>query len=1477
MNKSIHNAHAIDRDSAMNRGRVSKLQNQLLAWGTLLLPVALGCGFAKADEPAANKPAPAQAAPAAPGATDPADAAQEFSKAFDRKIQPLLKQFCVECHSADHAEADLDLSSYASLAEIRKHPEPWQKVGEMLDSQQMPPVDAKQPGDAERAELTGWVRQFLKQEAGRHAGDPGPVVLRRLSNAEYTYLIRDLTGVESLDPAKEFPVDGAAGEGFTNAGSGLVMSPALLAKYLDAGKQVASHAMLLPDGIQFAAGDTPRDWTEQTLVDIRAIYAKYTDWQGNSQITLQGVPLDTNGGGRLPTERYFAATLTERDTLKSGAKSIETVAREQGLSPKYLASVWKLMTEPVSEENAPGADLLLAPLRARWKAATPKDATELAADVARWQQSLWRFASVGHIGKVGGPKSWAEPISPLTSRQEFRVPLPASADGKDVVLYMSASDAGDGNEKDFVVWERPRLVAPGRPDLLLRDARGAITELTKHRQQVFSTAAKCLAAVAEAGASKTEVDAQALAVKHGVDALTLASWMDYLGVGAIGPARIGPPLKAQTKNISGYDFIQGWSGDDALSVVGNSSDRLVRIPGNMLAHSVAVHPSPSLQIGVAWRSPVAGAISVEGSAIHAHPECGNGVEWVLEVRRGNTRQKLSNGISHGATPVPFGNFKSIAVRPGDVISLRISPREGNHSCDLTTVDLAIDDGQHKWKLSSDVSPDVLAGNPHADSLGNAGVWTFFSEPIGADTGPAIPANSLLAQWQAADGAEAKAPIAEKIQALLQNGTAGLPADSADIVLYRQLASLNGPLFSAALQAQIAKPAEANSAAPDQTTWGVDPQLFGKHPNGEAVEPASLCVRAPSVIEVRIPADLVDGASLIASAVMHPGSGDDGSAQLRITTEKPEAATGLLPSVATQTNVPGAWTSDNRRLSYGTPILVNDGSTAQRRFETAFAEHRRWFPSALCYAKIVPVDEVVTLTLYHREDEALCRLMQDDAEAARLNRLWDQLHYISRDALTLVDAFEQLMQFATQDADPTVFAPMRGPINARAAEFRKRLIDTEPSHVDATIAWAAKALRHSLSPQEEAGLRELYRTLREEELPHDDSIRLMIARVLVSPTFLYRSEKTGPFVATADATRLARANPISDAELATRLSFFLWSTAPDQELTQLAEQGKLKDPQVLNAQIARMLKDERVRRLATEFGCQWLHIYDFASHDEKSEVTFPTFSLLRGAMYEESILFLKDLMQRNGSVLEVLDADHSFLNASLAEHYGVPGVDGKEYRRVDGLKAQGRGGVLGMATTLSKQSGASRTSPILRGNWVCEVLLGEKLPKPPKKVPVLPATTPAGLTERQLIEQHSSVQACAKCHARMDPFGFALEGFDAIGRARPRGADHPVVDTLAKLQNGGEIDGLDGLRNYLLTTRRDDFVRQFCRKLLGYSLGRGIQLSDEPLLEEMQARLKANGYQFNVAVEAIVQSTQFRTIRATDYEITQATSQEGTKP
>jgi hypothetical protein len=536
--------------------------------------------------------------------------------------------------------------------------------------------------------------------------------------------------------------------------------------------------------------------------------------------------------------------------------------------------------------------------------------------------------------------------------------------------------------------------------------------------------------------------------------------------------------------------------------------------------------------------------------------------------------------------------------------------------------------------------------------------------------------------------------------------------------------------------------------------------------------------------------------------------------------------------------------------------VQDGSAARQRFEKAFADFRALFPAALCYTKIVPADEVVTLTLFHREDEQLRRLILDDAQSVELDRLWDELHFVSQDALTLVDAFEQIWQFSTQDGPDKPngdkrLEPLREPIMRGAEAFKKRQVEVEPQQVQAVLDFANQAWRRPLSDTERNELRAFYGRHRKQDLPHATAMRLMLARVLTSPAFLYRGEKASPG---------PQAAPVNDWEIATRLSYFLWSSAPDAELTKLAAAGKLQDPEVLATQARRMLKDERIRRLATEFGCQWLHVRDVATLDEKSERHFPTFINVRESMQEEVTRFFIDLFQNDRSVLSLLDADYTFVNSTLAEHYGLRKAESpSDWQRTNGLRSQGRGGILGFAATLAKQAGASRTSGILRGAWLCEVVLGEKLPVPPKGVPILPEQPPEGLTERQLVEKHSSDANCAACHRRIDPFGFALEGFDAIGRARK-------ADTKVILPDGSRVDGLDGLRSYLLDKRSDDFLRQFCRKLVGYALGRSVQLSDKPLIASMLTRLKSGDHNVGAAIELIVRSPQFREVRGRDYVV-----------
>ncbi|HEX7378674.1 MAG TPA: DUF1592 domain-containing protein [Pirellulales bacterium] len=1351
------------------------------------------------------------------GAAEP-DSFAALADDYTRVARPIVARFCVDCHSTADREGELDLERFAALDQVRTAPEVWQKVAEMLDLGEMPPKDAEQPSPDERRQLRAWVERCLNALAQANAGDPGPVVLRRLNNAQYTFTVRDLTRLD-LDPAREFPADGAAGEGFTNAGAALAMSPALLSKYLDAGKAIAGHAALLPAGFRFSPGTTRRDWSDELIGQIKQFYARFAD-----------------GEGRLPLDRYFAATLDEREALVAGQKTIAAVAAERGLNARYLQSLWTLL-HAESDTPPPPPSLLLEMLRSRWQTSKAGEAAALTNEVAVWQKALSRFQSVGHL------KPWIVPINPLTARHEIRLKMPEAGDAKEVTLYLTAGTAGDGPAGDVVLWQSPRLVTPGHPDLLLRDVREVARQLVARRQRLFAATAKCLAA-AEAGAAAEAIDRAQLAAKHDVERESLDAWLDYLGLDDNAAIRL-EHFTAKLERTGEHDFVQGWGSGETPNLVANSSDRHVRIPGNMKPHAVAVHPSPKLNVAVGWQSPLAGHVRIRGQVTHAHPECGNGVTWSLEWRRGRMRQPLAAGIAHGTNAVKVELTAPLPVRPGDFVSLVIGPRDGNHACDLTDVELVIEaagEGGRRWSLTSDVSGNVLAGNPHADGFGNANVWHFYTEPVTAGNSlPSIPSGCVLARWQLAAAAAEKLQLAGEVERLLLGDP---PADKnhPDAALYKQLTSLSGPLFAAvgvkAASETESKPpsdppvppGDANRPAAEQVAWGIDVARFGRSPDGAAIDGASLGVQAPAVIEVRLPADLVAGCELVTTGVLHSPA-DEASVQLAVTRSPPADLQ--------------SWRGD-------APVLAKEAAPAWQRFETAFEDFRRLFPAALCYSRLVPVDEVITLAQFHREDEPLMRLMLDDEQRTRLNRLWDELHFVSRDALTIVDSYAQLMEYATQDSDPRLFEHLREPIQRHADELRRRLVESEPRQLDALVDFAAQVFRRPITSAEAAELRGLYQRLRAQPLPHEQAFRLTLARLFVSPAFLYRLEESPPGTPSA---------AVSSWELANRLSYFLWSSSGDVELRESAAAGRLVRPDVLREQARRMLRDGRVRRLATEFACQWLHIYDFDALDEKSERHFPSFAGLRGDMYEEAIRFFTDLFQRDGSVLEIWDCDHLFVNEALAAHYGIPGVTG-DWRRIDGARRYGRGGILTLAATLAKQSGASRTSPILRGNWISEALLGERLPRPPKDTPPLPddETAADSLTVRQLTEKHTSDARCAGCHVRIDPLGFALEGYDAIGGRREKDVSGRPIDAHARLPGGAEFDGLEGLRAYLLTARRDVILRQFCRKLLGYALGRAVRLSDKPLLERIERDLQDRDYRFSAAIETIVGSRQFCEIR-----------------
>jgi len=848
-----------------------------------------------------------------------------FADDFSASMQPFVQKYCLSCHSTAAKKGSLDLQRFKNAADVRGDVKVWQLAIELLEAGEMPPKDKPQPTNDERRQAIAWIRLFLATEARSRRDDPGPSGARRLSNAEYDYIIRDLTGVD-LRPSKDFPADGAGGEGFTNAAEALTdVSPHLFAKYLKAAKDVADHAVLLPDGFRFSPLTTRRDWSDEGVERLRAFYRQFTP------------------NGDLPIKPYLAAAIKHRDALKKGVATPEIVAAREKINAKYFRFLWTAIDKPTGKP--------LQDVSKRIMTAAEKDVNAVAAEIAALQKPMWKI-------------------------------------------------------------------------------------------------------------------------------------------------------------------------------------------------------------------------------------------------------------------VPIGSYR--------------------------------------------------------------------------DNAP---------NRQVADDSKAKSPE-----------------------------------------------------------------------------------------EVR-----------------------------------------------------------------------------------GFAEFRRIFPLFVCFQNVIPADEAVSLKMFHREDEPLERLFFSEADKREADRLWREHRFVSRQAIAENDYLPQFIGYVTQDQPKELlafFESQRPAFKKRADDLQKELEAAIPTQFDRLLQFAAKAFRRPLTERERTQLQSLYRTLRGKKLDHEEAFRATLASVLASPAFLMKTEMS---VASAGP------KPVRDHELAARLSAFLWSSIPDDELRSVAAAGKLREVEVLEQQALRMLKDLKARRLAIEFGAQWLHVRGFDEFNEKNEKLFPTFNAeLRQAMNEEAILFFQDFFANDRPVADLIAADRAFLNEKLAQHYGIPNVKGAEYRMVNGVRQYGRGGVLGFGSVLSKQSAASRTSPVLRGNWVVETLLGEKLPRPPANVPLLPEMENAnGLTMRQQVEKHVKVAECAVCHVRIDPLGFALEQFDAVGRKRDKDGSGLPIDAHAKLKDGTEFDGVDGLKDYVLTKKREVFVRLFCKRLLGFALGRSVQLSDTALLDEMVAELDRNEGRVSAAVLAIVKSPQFRMKRGNDTSLNQA--------
>lgn len=580
-------------------------------------------------------------------------------------------------------------------------------------------------------------------------------------------------------------------------------------------------------------------------------------------------------------------------------------------------------------------------------------------------------------------------------------------------------------------------------------------------------------------------------------------------------------------------------------------------------------------------------------------------------------------------------------------------------------------------------------------------------------------------------------------------------------------------------------------------------LYGKHPQpGRTIEPHVLAFAAPQVFKLPLP----EGSNWLKVDTrldMQNPEVDEATIQWTMTTEQPRDVSKIIPGVLTvwkrSTKKSNETMNDFHKMKIAFPDMFE-----RRLEEVANNLYRGGRPS---------------FTVYYFSDDQLGQLLgqKDKDYLAAMKKDWGYA--------------------APAKLNPQQEKEYDGFMCGHLRYF-------------ASIAW-----RRPLTAEEHGKLDSLYFASREKQLDRESAAREVLVRILVSPHFLFKAE-TLPQVADVKTTVV----PLNAHELASRLSYFLWSSKPDYELKRTADDGGLIKPEVLTAQTQRMLRDPKAAALAKEFAGQWLKFNGFDSHNSVDEKKFPQFTPeLRADMQREVVEFFTHLVRQDRSVSDIIGGDYTFLNERLAKHYGIPGVAGAEFREVKGVSQHQRGGILGMGAILTKTSRAQRTSPVIRGEYLYHVVLGHSSPPPPPNVPELAETSkPASL--REALMQHRTDSACSVCHERIDPLGFALESFDPIGRFRATDEAGGKIDDTGEMPGGDKFNGFSGLRDYL-KKNQPQFFTQFTRKLLGYSLGRQTLPSDKQLLQQMQTALNNNQGKVSSAILEVVKSRQFLHRRA----------------
>ena len=515
--------------------------------------------------------------------------------------------------------------------------------------------------------------------------------------------------------------------------------------------------------------------------------------------------------------------------------------------------------------------------------------------------------------------------------------------------------------------------------------------------------------------------------------------------------------------------------------------------------------------------------------------------------------------------------------------------------------------------------------------------------------------------------------------------------------------------------------------------------------------------------------------------------------------------------------------------------------------------------------------------YHRDDQFLIDNILDETAREQLDHAWHDLlgSFEYHDAFLRFVATKYnitLGDHSIRNLEPEWVEGLSEEPRWFAQQLQQSFRSVQTAfesarlgHLDDVIEIANAAWRRPLTAEEKDQLRLYYEQLRDEMgFNHPKAIRTLLTRVLMAPHFIYHTERPH-----AVANLLSAQNqedqvvPLSDWELASRLSYFLWSSIPDDELRRAAEAGDLREPKQVAEQASRMLRDPKARRLANQFFGQWFGFYRFDRYRGVDPHRFPEFSDgLKAAMYEEAVLFFEYIIRNDRPVHETLFADYAFVNRELAGHYGIDReITSTDHVLVENVEQYHRGGLLGLAATLTVTSAPRRTSPVKRGDWILRRVLGTPVPPPPADVGAIPVddVLADGLTIRERLAAHRRERSCQNCHARIDPLGFALEQYDAIGIWREVYGDGQAIDSSGTLTDGSLISGPQGLRDYL----RDHeplFHRTLCTKLVGYALGRAESISDIQLIGKMTSDATQGGYFFDL-VRRIVTSRQFRYRRA----------------